>query len=135
MNFRVMGGGCGGPDVAGGASTGPVPRATGGGAGAGFSLNRNRLRSGPTGFGRSPFSAFRCTSGAVMPLLRAPRPPGPPVLAGLDDAEGAGDVTSARYATTPSAMTRTASRSCLRRSVPILVQCVVGGQLECEGQR
>ena len=96
MNFNVIGGGGGGPFVTSGATLmSGVPRPGDAATGGGFGLNRNRLRSTSMGFGRSPFSVSRWTSGAVIPPAPFWRAAGG-TLAGLDDGERAGDVATAR---------------------------------------
>src|SRR6185295_4050069 len=68
MNFSGIGGsggGGGGPVTTGALTGGAIEGGgPGGGGGGAFGLYRNRLRSGPAGFGFSASSASRCTSGA-----------------------------------------------------------------------
>src|SRR6266508_6349676 len=121
------GGGGGGPVGTGATGGGCVRR--GGGGGAAFGLKRNRSRSADTGLARSALSACRCTSivlgaGAVV---RAVRTLPLSLDAGTAGADGAGHM---RYASTARTTTSAASRSCLRRSVSIGSQPVVGRQLE-----
>src|SRR5439155_23453980 len=83
MNFSVIGGsggGAGGPVGTG--VTGAVGCGRGdavGGGGAAFGLKRNRSRSADPGFGRSLWSASRCTSGAAGPVVAVPCAPRGPL--------------------------------------------------------
>src|SRR5579864_6264465 len=154
MNFNGIGGSGGGPVGTGGATgvtTAGAVRAAA--TGAGFGLNRKRFRCASTGFGRSPSSAFRWTSGAVIPPVWPGRA-GP--LTELDDEAAPWDVVDAgdvvvvvvdvvdvprasgshtRKTFAPRATTSAPSSICLRRSVAMPIQRVVRRQLQREGQR
>src|SRR3954451_4994370 len=146
MNFSVIGasgGGGGGPVGTAGALTGAGGcTGAGGGGGGAFGLKRNRFRS-VSGFGRSAFSASRCTSGpAAAPGAAGvfcPRLPGvaAAAAAGLDAAGGALDVAGhiirAITATSTTASVPRISRRL--RSVAIGRQTVIRGQLHRQQER
>src|SRR5262249_47247317 len=127
-------------------TTGAVGAITGGavtrgGGGAALGLKRNRLRSEPTGLGRSPVSVSRCTSGAPCAVFSAffAAP-----LESLDGAaaprvEGfAGDGCGPplpRYTTTASTATSRARIVALPRSMFMRAQRVVRRQLQRQRQR
>src|SRR6476661_6403149 len=124
-----------GPEGGGGPGFAPDPAVPGGGpggagrGGAAFGLKRNRLRSGsPAGSGRSSFSAWRCTSGAVTAEGPFARPPGRAAARDVSGTSADGQkretATTSRMANRPRRMARR------RRSGDIRRKPVVSRQID-----
>src|SRR3954454_8294460 len=140
MNFNVIGGiggGGGGPAGAGGSSGWMRGIGAWAATGGAFSLNLNKLRSAPSGFGRSAFRTSRCTAGgagaAAAPCGRAAEVgPAARLDVGARSADVPGHILTM---TTTSTRTRAPSTSCRLRSVAIGSQAEIRRELHHERQR